>query len=444
MANAFILFVTAGRDQADSVYTRKLRRPLQKLLRAAGLPASAIKTTKRGVENSALNSGLEILAANEDTVPARSATLLLIDEGRYVSDEVFTALAPSTIAAGGKILAASTAGRPSGWFHELATSADPEVCVIRVDGNENPYADPKVIGFLGRLLRRILPSAAARDLDNQFTEDGSEFLPAALIEAAIDDTLGDLPSSDLEAFAFLDLSRRRDLTSRVVVLRDSARRPEAPDHLIAASVRVWNPKDLPTGEVPFEEVRADLAMLSQRFPNLRRVLVDEGAEAGSVLPFARAHAGLALLVEGFVASPTSNMGLWGSLAARLHGQTLSIPRDARLLAELRNLRQESFALGSKWRVIDASRKLHRDVSLALAGACFAAGDGASVFRCQWCDVTGCNGWHAFFNGLPPRSVEDQARADTERDKLAAAQSAAMIEDQVRSGPGYFPSDRRRR
>jgi hypothetical protein len=50
-----------------------------------------------------------------------------------------------------------------------------------------------------------------------------------------------------------------------------------------------------------------------------------------------------------------------------------MPRHERLLAELRGLKQESFAFGGKWRIIDSSRKYHRDVSLALAGACHAAG-----------------------------------------------------------------------
>src|SRR5262249_30643214 len=70
---------------------------------------------------------------------------------------------------------------------------------------------------------------------------------------------------------------------------------------------------------------------------------------------------------------TANMQLWGALAGRLHARTLSIPRHERLIAELRNLRQESIALGASFRVVDGTRKLHRDVSLALAGACLAAG-----------------------------------------------------------------------
>ncbi|MBI4628067.1 MAG: hypothetical protein HY729_05110 [Candidatus Rokubacteria bacterium] len=403
--NSYTLFISAGREQADVNYERKLRRPLLRLARAAG---QTIKTTKRGVENTALNSAVEVVAANEVTVPGRSVTLLVIDEGRHVPDEVFAALAPSVIAAGGKILVASTAGPPTGFFHTLATGSDPEVRVVHVASNENPYADPKIIGFLSRLLRRILPSAAARDLDNTFAEDGDEFFSAPLIEAAVDDALGEVSSSDREAFAFLDLSRRRDLTSRVVVLRDTPRRPEAPDHLVTASVRTWNPAQSPTGETPFEEVRADVASLPRRFPNLRAVLIDSGAEVGAVGPWARTQPELALLIQEFIATPEANMKLWGALAARLHGGTLSIPRHARLLAELRSLRAESFALGSKWRVVDSSRRLHRDVSLGLAGAVYAAGERV---LCTECDELGCQGYHVSILGAPPRSYRRRAEPE---------------------------------
>ena len=78
-----------------------------------------------------------------------------------------------------KLLLVSTAGPPSGFFHAVCTLPDPDVRVIRVDRNENPHADPKVLGFLSRLLTHILPLAAKRDLQNLFAAaDGDRFLEA--------------------------------------------------------------------------------------------------------------------------------------------------------------------------------------------------------------------------------------------------------------------------
>jgi hypothetical protein len=199
-----------------------------------------------------------------------------------------------------------------------------------------------------------------------------------LIEAAVDKALGEIQESEAPAFVMYDLSRKRDLTSRTVVLLRPPQRPEARDHLVVGSIRVWDPRKSPTGEVDFADVRADLEMLPRRFRNLCSVLIDEGAEAGALLPFARTNAHLALVTAGFIGTPETNMKLWGTLAARLHARTLTIPWHERLIAELRGLRQEQFAFGSKWRVVDNSRKFHRDVSLTLAGACSAAEEASAL------------------------------------------------------------------
>jgi hypothetical protein len=174
-----------------------------------------------------------------------------------------------------------------------------------------------------------------------------------------------------------DLGRKRDLTSVVAVERVAARRPEASDHLVVRVIYTWDPKAGPAGEVDFAEVRAALGALPEVCAQLEAVVIDEGAEGGAVLPFCRSHPGLSLKVRGFQASVDSNMKLWGALAARLHSRTLTLPRHPRLVAELRNLRLESFALGSRWRVVDSSRQFHRDISFSLALAVWAAGETAA-------------------------------------------------------------------
>jgi len=373
VTGAYVVFIAAAEPQAQAIFARKIRRPLERLLRALGVSPRELIVTKRSIEYPELGSKIEVIATDERTVPGRSVSLLIIDEARDIPDEVYTALAPAVIGGRGKLLIGSTAGRPAGFFYELVRTPLPETFVCHSAVNTNPYADRGVVGFLKKQLALISPAAARRELGNEFTEDGDSFLPTALIEAAIDDDLGEHAGSERPTFAFYDLSRKRDLTSRVVVIREPGRRPEAYDHLVVASLRVWDPKASATGQVDFAEVREDLAALAERFPQLGKVFVDEGAEGGSLLPWAKAQPRLALRVDGFVATPVSNMDLWGALVARLHARTLSMPRHERLLAELRGLRQESFAFGGKWRIIDSSRKYHRDVSLALAGACHAAG-----------------------------------------------------------------------
>ncbi len=383
--DSYTIFVAASAEQAQAIFARKLRKPLERLAREMGM-AGALNFTQRGIAVPELGSALEVIATNESTVPGRTVTKLIIDEARYINDETYAVLAPSCIGAGGQMLIASTAGPPRGFFYELTQNPTPETFLYRGDVNENPEADAAVVGFVQRRLALISPAAARRELGNEFADDGAELIPAGLIDAAIDDRLGELPASSLPAFAFLDLSRKADLTSLVVVVVGPPQRPEAGDHVICASVMTWNPKENPTGETDFAAVRDALSRLPVRFPALRKILVDEGAEAGTVLPYAKSHARLSLLVEGFTGSVASNQQLWSALVARLNAQTLSLPRHERLLNELRGLRREEFAFGSKWRVVDSSRRFHRDVSLALAGAVLAAGE---TQRCPHCTAPDC-------------------------------------------------------
>ena len=370
---AYVIMAAASERQAAATYLRKIKNPLERLLQSRGAGSrwrKHLRATKRGIEL-ANGAALEVVATDAATSPGRSPTLLTIDEARDIPDAFYAAFVPSAIGAGGKVVIASTAGPPRGFFFQLLQHPLEETWRHYATTNDNPHADRGVMNFLERRLRVVAPAAARRELANEFVDDGNEFLPLPLIDAAVDETLAEILESDAPAFVMYDLSRKNNLTSRTVVLLDPPRQLEARDHLRVASIAVWDPRQSPTGEVDFAEVRADLDMLPHRFPNLCAVLIDEGAEAGTLLPFARGHALLVPVTKGFIATPESNMKLWGALAARLHARTLSIPRHERLIAELRGLRQEQFAFGARWRVLDSSRQFHRDVSLTLAGACFA-------------------------------------------------------------------------
>ena len=451
--NAFVLYVAAAEHQAGAVFERKLRAPFMALLKAQRIAPSAVRFTKRGVEVPSLGSALEIVPANAATTPGRSPTLLIFDEARDIPDNVFTALAPSVIGASGKVLIASTTGPPRGFLYDLCQQAasSPETWLYRSAENLNPRANQDVLAFLRRKLGALFPAAMRRELEGEFADDGDELIAAPLIEGAIDDQLGEVPEHQGPAFAFLDLSRKRDLTSLVTVVRVDPRVPEAADHLLVASVMTWNPRHSPTGEVQFAEVRSALERLPRRFPNLQKIRVDEGAEAGSILPWARAHPTLSLRVEGFTGSVASNMDIWSALLARLNAGTLSIPRHQRLLAELRGLRRQEFAFGSKWRVVDASRKYHRDVSLSLAGAVFGVEQNTRS-RCPYCDDPACGGLHlldgAFLDAraraLETRKIRREVEAAGVRDveaEVAQRRHQSQLEEQQRRAAAEIEEDR---
>ena len=281
--NSYVLLVAGSEKQQRAIYGRKLRRPLERLMKARKLDDLA-RFTDNGIEIPALNSALEVIAPNSATVPGRSVTELYLDECRSIPDDVFITLAPSVIGTGGKLILASTAGRPAGFFYEICQHPSPETLLIHATESNNPHASKSVLDYLKRRLGLLSPAAVAREIENQFAEDGQPFLSPDLIEAAVDPYVTESWSETAECVGFADLSRKRDLSSVVIVTRHASRRPEVADHLRVVSVKVWDPKRDTTGEVDFREVRAHLAALPRRFPHLRTLLIDGGAEGRERLP----------------------------------------------------------------------------------------------------------------------------------------------------------------
>ncbi len=81
---SFTLLVSASEGQQRMIFERKLRRPLERLLRAwsaRGIQKPPILFTASGAEVPSTGSVLEVIAPHMQTAPARSPTLMAIAEG---------------------------------------------------------------------------------------------------------------------------------------------------------------------------------------------------------------------------------------------------------------------------------------------------------------------------------------------------------------------------
>jgi terminase large subunit-like protein len=92
---AFILLIAAGADQATAIFARKVRRPLERLLREKGIERRHVIITRRSVEFPDLGAKLEVVPTTETTTPGRSVSLLLLDECRDIPDSVISTVVPS-------------------------------------------------------------------------------------------------------------------------------------------------------------------------------------------------------------------------------------------------------------------------------------------------------------------------------------------------------------
>jgi hypothetical protein len=172
---SFVIFISASEAQAQSIFARKIRRLLERLLATLGLDRKRMSLTKRGVELLDLGSALEVIPTSEVSAPGRSPSLVLFDECRDIPDVVFETLIPSAIGAGATLVFASTAGRPAGFFYSLVTTPPDGAWVHRSAANDNPRAHRGMVGFLRKTFGYLSPAAAARELRNEFADDGDSF-----------------------------------------------------------------------------------------------------------------------------------------------------------------------------------------------------------------------------------------------------------------------------
>lgn len=362
LRDAYVLLVAASEAQAKAIADQKFKRPI---LANPRLRRDA-RVLENRIEVPALGNVLEIVPASEATSPGRSVNLLIIDEGREIADDLYVRLKPSTLACEGRTLITSTPGPPRGFFYEIVTGPGPETFVYDAGAQViNPFTSERHMREAAGMAH-LFPGLHAREYRGEFADLGDEFLTRDRLDRVVDPSLENRSGGTAPAFGFLDLSRRRDLTSLVVLER--VRQPE--DLLVVVRVDVLDPRRFAGGEIDFAVVRALLTEVAGGF-NLRALGIDDRAEAGELIHWTRRQP-WGGVVKPVAATAESNMRSWGALAERIANGTIRIPRHRRLVDELLSLRVEDLAGGRAWRVVDSRKRLHRDVSMALAGAVLIA------------------------------------------------------------------------
>lgn len=370
LRGVYILLVAASEAQAKAIALQKFKRPIEanpRLKRDA-------RVLENRIEVPALGNVLEIVPASEATSPGRTVNLLILDEAREIADELYLRLRPSTLACEGRTLITSTPGPPRGFFYELVSNPGPETFVYDAGAQViNPFTSERHLRQAAEHAH-LFPGLYDREYRGVFADLGDSFVTRAKLDQVVDAALENRAGSEQPTYGFLDLSRKRDLTSLVLV--EWRRQPDESKVLVVTLIESWDPRKFPGGELDFGVVKARLAEVFERF-QVRRLGVDDRAEAGEFLQWC-ARQGWGGRIVPLAATADSNMRMWGALAERIGNGAIRLPRHRRLLDELLSLRVEDMAGGRAWRVVDTRRKLHRDVSMALAGAVWIATENRST------------------------------------------------------------------
>ena len=364
--DCFVQYIASSETQARSVLRAKLGKVIERNPRLA----RDARILEGRVMVDALNSELEVTVSATYSAVGRSPTLLVCDELRDWTDEAYWRALPS-VAAGGKILIVSSPGAPIGVLYEITTRPGAGTRVVWIKEHSNPCVTDEHLRAVAEYAH-LFEHLHAREYLAEFRDAGDAFVQRAQLEAVVDDSLEDLSTSTEPCFAFLDLSRRRDLSSLVAVTRSWP--TEEKDVLTCALVRVWDPRSFDHGEMDFGVIRAALVELFERFDVITCGL-DDRFEAAELVAWIRTQS-WGGRVRQVSATSEDNMKMWAALKSRIVESTIRLPRHKRLLDELVSLKVEDIGQGWRWRVTDSSRRLHRDVSMSLAGAVWLASEHA--------------------------------------------------------------------
>lgn len=423
-------FVAAAKDQTDELIEQKILRPLRRheALRDFYRPVGD------KIEIPGKNSWIEVLPTSFGSVTGRGYTGVLVDESRDVEARVAAALMPSIFdchgvecpkcgqhwqvpqkGSGGKqppalcpkcnvpperwygrLLFASSSGIRDGnvsreWFDDAVEKrlAKPHrnVHVFSTGKILNPSVATEIVDAVAEAWADVdgINVHVAVETTNQSIRRGEAFLTRADVDRATDRRLIDTDASSRLAVWFLDASEKHDLTTLAVIV-DDARANETPFARLALQhLKVWDPRnraDCPDGVIDDEAIAAYLERVADRFPKIRRGEVDTRGLPWAAAMMERCRGKTwRLRADHYVGKQVDDDAAYAALRDAVMGQRLRLPYHPKLVEELLAI-QTIKRRGGLPGVVDPNANaqgrnrnrggLHRDVSMAVAGAVMLA------------------------------------------------------------------------
>lgn len=378
-----IQMVAKNLPQIQEIIVEKFVQPLahesaeiQKLI-VPRVKSNAIRFPTR-------RSKIELLSASAAGGVARSPNILVFEEAAHVLEEIFEQLIFGVRkSVPRRVIAASSSEVPEGWFYRLATAIRnepgryPRFRCIWPESTYDPV-EPAREDVMYRDLHRagvLSDTVVARSLGAEFAEDGDSYVPRALIEESINQTLASLdalPEDDHRAaFAFMDTSARTDISSSAVI-QHLAPTDEDPRPKRMRPVRwsEFDPRDF-GGAIPDDVLWDELELIVTKFRPIR-LLVDCTSGSGETL-VRRAEERGWWEVERWTFGASKTRSFYAPFQSVLSERRCPLPNDKRLIRELGNLRISRTQTGA-YSVVDYKRKWHRDLAVSFIGAIYLMED----------------------------------------------------------------------
>lgn len=374
------------------------------------------------VVNEKTNSFIEALPASAKSVTSRTRRRVRIDEARDVPSEVAWALIPAIQAMSGiecprghvsrinaddamaalrshpgtcnacgerlqpffgRVIAASSSGvkkddSDDHWFHELIEQCEkepsPYVHVFRSSTPLNPAKSPVVQNALMETFGGLqaMKHFVNADMTNEWTTKGDDFLTTAEIDRCMFKDMVPLDECGDPCVGFLDTSDSVEKTSLVLLASDPI--GTAPwERVYTPRVDWWDPSKMPGGVIDERLIEAHMKATLPMFTGLRILGVDtRGRPWAQRLVKTLRSLGFTFVEAWDKSTPHESDAGWSEFGMRIRSQTMRMLYVPEIRTEIRGVRVKKRE-DKPDKITDKNRrKSHKDITEALALACYLA------------------------------------------------------------------------
>lgn len=142
-----------------------------------------LKQDSTSLLRTAAGSRIISLPGSARGIRGYACDLVILDEAAWIIDETWAAARPLVSATGGRLVAQSTPGLPTGWFYQLATKTPVGWAFIKIRSDEVPTISPEFLA--GERASGMSPELYAQEYEATFGQargGGALFTPEQIAD----------------------------------------------------------------------------------------------------------------------------------------------------------------------------------------------------------------------------------------------------------------------
>jgi phage FluMu gp28-like protein len=290
---------------------------------------------------------------NGDNLRGFTADVVVIDEGAYVSDEIFPVINPMLATTGGKLIIIGTPWGVNNQFYRIFTEPKKYgFSAYKFKSIDNPNISEK---FLEREKKSLPMMMYLQEYEAEFVDEADSYLPYNIVKGCINEDLQerDLPVKGFKYYMGFDPSRHGSDDNVVVILEKSP-----------TTTQVIYIKENVGGKSLSQQ--ANYIQDLNKIFNFHKILIDETGMGGGLVDILKERG---IPVEGVTFSIKSKEQIFNNLKMNMSMGRPKIPKNQKLIKQLTELKYE-YSDSGYIKIYSPYKTGHDDYPTALALALY--------------------------------------------------------------------------